>query len=166
MLFWQSSAANSLRSIMSESLTPFHIAVQVRDIDEARRFYGDVLGCSEGRSAAHWVDFNLYGHQFVCHLNPNLGAGGKLASHFNPVDGQGVPVPHCGVVLRPLQWAELAERVKRSGVKFVIEPYTRFKGQTGEQSTMFFLDPTGNALEFKAFQNIESQLFAVDPPPH
>ncbi|HMH29780.1 MAG TPA: VOC family protein [Steroidobacteraceae bacterium] len=151
---------------MSEPLTPFHIAVQVRDIEEARRFYGDVLGCSEGRSAAHWVDFNLYGHQFVCHLNPNLGVGGKLTSHFNPVDGQGVPVPHCGVVLRPVQWAELAERVKRSGVKFVIEPYTRFKGQTGEQSTMFFLDPTGNALEFKAFQNIEAQLFAVDPPPH
>ena len=147
---------------MSESLTPFHIAVQVRDIDEARRFYGGVLGCSEGRSAAHWVDFNLYGHQFVCHLNPNLGAGGTLASHFNPVDGQGVPVPHCGVVLRPGQWAELAERVKRGGVKFVIEPYTRFQGQTGEQSTMFFLDPTGYALEFKAFQNIESQLFAVD----
>ena len=151
---------------MSESLTPFHIAVQVRDIEEARRFYGDVLGCSEGRSSAHWGDFNLYGHQFVCHLNPNLGAGGKLASHFNPVDGQGVPVPHCGVVLRPVQWAELAERVKRSGVKFVIEPYTRFKGQAGEQSTMFFLDPTGNALEFKAFQNIESQLFALDPPSH
>lgn len=151
---------------MSESLTPFHIAVQVRDIEEARRFYGDVLGCSEGRSAAHWVDFNLFGHQFVCHLNPNLGAAGKLPSHFNPVDGQGVPVPHCGVVLRPAQWAELAERVKRSGVKFVIEPYTRFKGQTGEQSTMFFLDPTGNALEFKAFQNIDGQLFAVDPPPH
>ncbi|HEY2462676.1 MAG TPA: VOC family protein [Steroidobacteraceae bacterium] len=149
---------------MSESLTPFHIAVQVRDIPEARRFYGDVLGCSEGRSSAQWVDFNLYGHQFVCHLNPNLGASRRLASHFNPVDGQGVPVPHCGVVLRPGQWAELAERVKRRGVAFVIEPYTRFKGQTGEQSTMFFLDPTGNALEFKAFQNIETQLFAKDTP--
>jgi hypothetical protein len=148
---------------MNESLTPFHIAVQVRDIPEAREFYGDVLGCSEGRSSAQWVDFNLYGHQFVCHLNPNLGAGGRLASHFNPVDGQGVPVPHCGVVLRPAQWAELAERVKHRGVAFVIEPYTRFKGQAGEQSTMFFLDPTGNALEFKAFQNIESQLFAKDP---
>jgi uncharacterized protein len=149
---------------MSASLTPFHIAVQVRDIDEARRFYRDVLGCSEGRSAPHWVDFNLFGHQFVCHLNPNLGAGGTLSSHFNPVDGHGVPVPHCGVVLRPAQWAALAERVQRRGVKFVVEPYTRFQGQTGEQSTMFFLDPTGNALEFKAFQNIESQLFAADPP--
>jgi extradiol dioxygenase family protein len=152
--------------VVKESLTPFHIAVQVRDIEEARRFYGDVLGCSEGRSAAHWVDFNLYGHQFVCHLNPNLGAHGRLASHFNPVDGQGVPVPHCGVVLRPVQWAELAERARRHGIEFVIEPYTRFKGQTGEQSTMFFLDPTGNALEFKAFQNIEAQLFAADPPSH
>jgi uncharacterized protein len=149
-----------------EALTPFHIAVQVRDIDEARRFYGDVLGCREGRSAAHWVDFNLYGHQFVCHLNPNLGASGRLESHFNPVDGQAVPVPHCGVVLRPAQWAELAERARRHGIEFVVEPYTRFKGQTGEQSTMFFLDPTGNALEFKAFQDIETQLFAAEPPSH
>jgi|HubBroStandDraft_3_1064219.scaffolds.fasta_scaffold600621_1 extradiol dioxygenase family protein len=150
--------------VVNEALTPFHIAVQVRDIAEARRFYGKVLGCSEGRSSAQWVDFNLYGHQFVCHLNPNLGSSGKLESHFNPVDGQGVPVPHCGVVLRPAQWAELAERMRRHQVEFVIEPYTRFKGQTGEQSTMFFLDPTGNALEFKAFQDIEAHLFAVDTP--
>ena len=149
---------------MSESLTPFHIAVQVRDIGEARRFYTDVLGCSEGRSAAHWVDFNLYGHQFVCHLNPNLGSTGRVISHFNPVDGQGVPVPHYGVVLRPQQWSDLAERVRRHTVEFLVEPYTRFKGQTGEQSTMFFLDPSGNALEFKAFRDIETQLFAVDPP--
>jgi uncharacterized protein len=146
---------------MNQALTPFHIAVQVRDIDEARRFYKDVLGCSEGRSAPDWVDFNLYGHQFVCHLNPNLGSAATLTSHFNPVDGHGVPVPHCGVVLRPPQWAALAERVRRHGVKFVVEPYTRFEGQTGEQSTMFFLDPTGNALEFKAFKDIETQLFAV-----
>ncbi|HXP66067.1 MAG TPA: VOC family protein [Steroidobacteraceae bacterium] len=146
---------------MNEALTPFHIAVQVRDIGEARAFYKDVLGCSEGRSAPDWVDFNLYGHQFVCHLNPNLGRAGKIASHFNPVDGHGVPVPHCGVVLRPPQWAALAERVQQHGVKFVVEPYTRFKGETGEQSTMFFLDPTGNALEFKAFNDIEAQLFAV-----
>ncbi len=146
---------------MSAPLTPFHIAVQVRDIDEARRFYRDVLGCSEGRSAPHWVDFNLYGHQFVCHLNPVLGSAGKLTSHFNPVDGHGVPVPHCGVVLRPPQWAALAKRVQEHGLKFVVEPYTRFEGQPGEQSTMFFLDPTGNALEFKAFKDIEAQLFAV-----
>ena len=146
---------------MSETLTPFHIAVQVRDIGEARLFYKEVLGCSEGRSAPDWVDFNLYGHQFVCHLNPHLGRNGKLASHFNPVDGHGVPVPHFGVVLRPAQWAALAERVRRHRVEFVVEPYTRFEGQTEEQSTMFFLDPTGNALEFKAFKDIEAQLFAV-----
>jgi extradiol dioxygenase family protein len=151
---------------VNESLTPFHIAVQVRDIEEARCFYKDILGCAEGRSAAHWVDFNLYGHQFVCHLNPDLGRTGKLSSLYNPVDGQGVPVPHCGVVLRPQQWAELAQRVQRSGVEFVVQPYTRFKGQTGEQSTMFFLDPSGNALEFKAFQDIETQLFAVGPSAH
>jgi extradiol dioxygenase family protein len=148
---------------MNEPLTPFHIAVQVRDIDEARRFYGEILGCAEGRSDARWVDFNLYGHQFVCHLNPALGKLGQLPSHYNPVDGHGVPVPHCGVVLRPPQWAALAERVRRHGIQFVVEPYTRFKGQTGEQSTMFFLDPSGNALEFKAFQDIESQLFAAGP---
>jgi extradiol dioxygenase family protein len=151
---------------VNDPLTPFHIAVQVRDIEEARRFYKDILGCAEGRSAAHWVDFNLYGHQFVCHLNPDLGRAGKLSNHYNPVDGQGVPVPHCGVVLRPQQWAELAQRLQRSGVEFVVQPYTRFKGQTGEQSTMFFLDPSGNALEFKAFQDIETQLFAVGPSAH
>jgi extradiol dioxygenase family protein len=89
-----------------------------------------------------------------------------LSSHYNPVDGRGVPVPHCGVVLRPQQWAKLAERLQQSGVEFVVRPYTRFKGQTGEQSTMFFMDPSGNALEFKAFQDIEAQLFAADPPAH
>jgi extradiol dioxygenase family protein len=150
--------------LMNQPLTPFHIAVQVRDIEEARRFYTGVLGCTEGRSADRWVDFNLYGHQFVCHLNPQLGPAGKLSSHYNPVDGQGVPVPHCGVVLRPPQWTDLAARVQRHGIHFIVEPYTRFKGQTGEQSTMFFLDPSGNALEFKAFQDIEKELFAVDAP--
>jgi uncharacterized protein len=144
------------------TLTPFHIAVQVRDIAEARGFYKDILGCAEGRSDPHWVDFNLYGHQFVCHLNPNLGKTGTLTSHSNPVDGHGVPVPHCGVVLRPAQWNALADQLRRHGVDFVVEPHTRFKGQAGEQSTMFFLDPTGNALEFKAFQDIDAQLFAVD----
>ena len=146
------------------ALTPFHIAVQVRDIDEAREFYKDVLGCAEGRSDPHWVDFNLYGHQFVCHLNPNLGKTGKLSSHYNPVDGHGVPVPHCGVVLRAAEWQELVERVRRHHVQFVVEPNTRFKGRAGEQSTMFFLDPTGNALEFKSFRDIDAQLFAIDAP--
>jgi uncharacterized protein len=146
---------------MTAHLTPFHIAVQVRDIAEARRFYGEVLGCPEGRSDTLWVDFDLFGHQFVCHLNPTLGKSGKLTSHFNPVDGQGVPVPHFGVVLELADWRALAERVKQQGLDFVVEPYVRFKDQPGEQATMFFLDPTGNALEFKAFKDISNQLFAT-----
>ena len=146
-------------------IQPFHLAFPVNDLEESRSFYAGLLGCPTGRESKEWIDFNLYGHQFVCHLNPNLGREGKLASHFNPVDGQGVPVPHCGVVLTPRQWSDLAERVRRHGVDFLIEPYTRFKGQKGEQSTMFFLDPTGNALEFKAFENI-AQLFAADVPTH
>jgi uncharacterized protein len=142
-------------------LTPFHIALQVRDIPEARQFYREVIGCTEGRSDALWVDFNLYGHQFVCHLNPQLGEDGKIAAHFNPVDGHGVPVPHCGVVLEMPEWQVLAERLKRHRVQFVIEPYVRFKGEPGEQATMFLLDPSGNALEFKSFKNIEAELFAT-----
>jgi extradiol dioxygenase family protein len=142
-------------------LTPFHIAVQVRDIDEARRFYKDVLGCTEGRSDRHWVDFNLYGHQFVCHLNPTLGPQGKVGAHFNPVDGDSVPVPHCGVVLEMHAWHELAGRLEHHGVKFVVEPHVRFKGAPGEQATLFLLDPSGNALEFKSFRDIDAQLFAT-----
>lgn len=141
------------------ALTPFHVAVQVRDIEEARRFYGGVLGCREGRSARDWVDFDLYGHQLVCHLNPQLGRDGRLSSHFNPVDGHGVPVPHCGVVLEPEAWEELAARLRRQAVEWVVEPHTRFKGSPGEQSTLFILDPSGNALEFKAFRDL-AQLFA------
>ncbi len=141
-------------------LTPFHVAVQVRDIEEARRFYGGVLGCPEGRSDSLWVDFDLFGHQFVCHLNPNLGKSGTLASHTNPVDRHGVPVPHCGVVLRMQDWEALAERLKADGLEFVVEPHIRFKGEPGEQATMFLLDPSGNALEFKAFKDL-SQLFAA-----
>jgi extradiol dioxygenase family protein len=143
------------------ALTPFHIAVQVRDIDEARHFYKELLGCAEGRSDTQWVDFNLYGHQFVCHLNPALGKDGKVGSHYNHVDGHGVPVPHCGVVLEMATFDALAQRLRSAGVQFVIEPYVRFKGQPGEQATMFLLDPSGNALEFKAFRNIAEQLFAV-----
>jgi extradiol dioxygenase family protein len=143
------------------ALTPFHIAVQVRDIDEARRFYKDTLGCTEGRSDTLWVDFNLFGHQFVCHLNQSLGKDGKIQQIHNHVDGHGVPVPHCGVVLEMETFHALAERIRTSGAKFVIEPYVRFKGQPGEQATMFLLDPSGNALEFKAFKNIDAQLFAT-----
>jgi extradiol dioxygenase family protein len=146
---------------MDMRLTPFHIAVQVRDIDEARRFYKDILGCSEGRSCAQWVDFNLFGHQFVCHLNPALGPQGRIASHYNPVDGHGVPVPHCGVVLEMESWKSLAARLRQQRVEFVIEPYVRFTGEPGEQATLFLLDPSGNALEFKAFRDIDAQLFAT-----
>lgn len=142
-------------------LTPFHVAVQVRNIAEARRFYTEVIGCTEGRSDRDWVDFNLYGHQFVCHLNPSLGEHGRIASHYNPVDGHGVPVPHCGVVLEMKDWTALAERLQRRGVEFVVEPHVRFRGQPGEQATLFLLDPSGNALEFKAFRNIAGQLFAT-----
>lgn len=143
------------------SLTPFHIAIQTRDLSEARAFYKGILGCSEGRSSAHWVDFNLYGHQLVCHLNSSLGKDGKIGSHFNQVDGDDVPVPHCGVVLEMQEWSELAERLRSRGVAFVVEPHVRFKGAPGEQATMFLLDPSGNALEFKSFRNISEQLFAT-----
>ena len=140
-------------------LTPFHVAIQVRDIAEARRFYGGTLGCAEGRSATEWVDFDMYGHQFVCHLNPALGARGRIPALYNGVDGHGVPVPHCGVVLRPAHWQELAARLRGQEVEWVIEPCVRFEGLPGEQSTLFIMDPSGNALEFKAFADF-SQLFA------
>ena len=138
------------------ALTPFHIAFPVDDLHAARRFYGEVLGCPEGRSAAEWIDFDLYGHQIVAHLAPARRGG---TEHANPVDGHDVPVPHFGVVLDPEDWTALAGRLRAAGVRFVIEPHTRFRGEVGEQSTMFFLDPAGNALEFKAFAD-RSQLFA------
>ncbi len=138
---------------------PFHLAIQVRNLKEARDFYGELLACPEGRSSDTWIDFNLYGHQLVCHLNPNIGENNKIESHYNPVDGHGVPVPHFGVVLNMDDWHSLAGKMKASNVEFVIEPYVRFEGQTGEQATMFFMDPSGNALEFKAFKNIETELF-------
>jgi len=141
-------------------LTPFHLAIQVRDINEARDFYGNKMGLPEGRSSTDWIDFNLFGHQLVTHVNPQLGKEGKVASIANGVDGQGVPVPHFGVVLNFDDWEALAETVTEFVDDFIIEPYIRFKGQPGEQGTMFFSDPSGNALEFKAFRDIESQLFA------
>ncbi len=133
----------------------FHLAMPVHDLTAAREFYGGVLGCAEGRSAESWVDFDLYGHQFVAHLDANL----QPSTLSNPVDGHDVPVPHFGVLLTPHDWSELAERLRAAGVTFVIEPHTRFAGQVGEQSTMFLLDPSGNALEFKAFAD-DSQVFA------
>ena len=134
--------------------------MQVRDIAEARHFYGDVLGLSEGRSDDHWVDFDMYGHQFVVHLNAQLGPDDHVPGIHNPVDGDAVPVPHCGVVLEVADWQTLAARLRGRIDTFVIEPHVRFAGEAGEQHTMFFLDPSGNALEFKAFKDIEGSLFA------
>ena len=137
------------------SLPPFHLAFPVDDLAAARRFYGELLGCSEGRSADHWVDFDLHGHQIVAHLAPDALA----RRGANPVDGEDVPVPHFGLVLPMNSWKELAERLQRAGVEFVISPTIRFQGEAGEQATMFLLDPAGNALEFKAMAD-PAKLFA------
>jgi uncharacterized protein len=142
-------------------LTPFHLAIQVRDLAEARHFYGVQMGLPEGRSSDHWIDFNLFGHQLVVHVNPQLGKEGKVGQASNHVDGHGVPVPHFGVVMQMGQWEAFAEKVKTFVPEFLIEPYIRFKGLPGEQATMFFMDPSGNALEFKAFRDIDSELFAT-----
>ena len=136
-------------------LRPFHLAFPVHDLAAARAFYGATLGCPEGRSSDSWIDFDLFGHQIVAHLDP----AAKSVALSNPVDGHDVPVPHFGVVLAWDQWEALAERLRSFGTKFVIEPYIRFQGQVGEQATMFLFDPCGNALEFKAFKDI-GQLFA------
>ncbi len=133
----------------------FHLAFPVRDIAEARRFYGDLLGCSEGRSSDAWVDFDFYGHQVVAHLAPEE-CGHKATS---AVDDHQVPVRHFGAILPMDQWEALADKLKGHGVKFIIEPYVRFQGQVGEQATMFFQDPSGNAIEFKSFADM-SQVFA------
>lgn len=138
------------------SLPPFHLAFPVDDIAAARRFYGDLLGCPEGRSAENWVDFDLHGHQIVAHLAPGQVRGRST----NPVDGEDVPVPHYGLVLPMGEWKRLAQRLQDAGVDFVISPTVRFEGQPGEQATMFLLDPAGNALEFKAMANPEN-LFAT-----
>ena len=136
------------------TLRPFHLAFPVHDLAAARAFYREVLGCPEGRSSEQWIDFNLFGHQIVAHLS----AAAKAESS-NPVDGHDVPVPHFGVVLTMADWEALAERARAAGVPFGIAPHVRFKGEVGEQATMFFRDPSGNALEFKAFGD-DSQLFA------
>jgi len=132
----------------------FHLAFPVRDLTEARAFYGDLLGCPEGRSADDWVDFDFHGHQIVAHLAPQ-----SAESATNLVDGEAVPVRHFGAILSPDGWRALADRLIAAGTRFLIEPQTRFKGEPGEQQTMFFLDPSGNALEFKAFAD-DSQVFA------
>tara|TARA_R110000824_G_scaffold103449_21_gene245855 strand:+ start:159 stop:599 length:441 start_codon:yes stop_codon:yes gene_type:complete len=136
-------------------LRPFHLAFPVRDLEEARKFYGGLLGCEEGRSDVHWIDFNLFGHQIVTHLDEHY----DTRQLINPVDGEQVPVPHFGVVLTMSGWQALADRLTAANIDFDIAPTIRFKGQVGEQATMFFHDPSGNALEFKAFAS-DDQLFA------
>ncbi len=142
-----------------QKISPFHLAVPVHDLALARNFYGNLLGCSEGRSSEQWIDFDFFGHQFVAHLKPRAEAQKNEEIHHNKVDGHDVPVPHFGVVLPWEDWESLSKRLKAKGVQFVIEPHIRFPGQVGEQATMFFMDPSGNALEFKAFKDL-SQLFA------
>lgn len=136
---------------MMTTTNPFHLAVPVHDLDEARAFYGGLLDCKEGRSSDYWVDFDLYGHQFVVHLKPN---GQEADLHYNQVDGRRIPIPHFGVILGMNDWSVLAEKLTRAGVEFIVEPHIRFAGEVGEQATMLFLDPSGNALEFKAFRDI------------
>ena len=139
------------------TLSPFHLAFPVHDLAEARAFWGGLMGCPEGRSSDHWVDFNFRGHQIVAHLVP----GWDRRDHAtNPVDGHGVPVPHFGLVLDMDEWQALADRLTAAGIEFGIAPYIRFKGQPGEQATMFFRDPSGNAIEIKAFAD-RSKLFAT-----
>lgn len=138
------------------SLPPFHLAFPVDDLEAARAFYGGLLGCPEGRSAEHWIDFDLHGHQIVAHLAPDQARGRST----NPVDGEDVPVPHFGLVLAMDDWRALAGRLEAAKVEFVIAPTVRFAGQAGEQATMFLLDPAGNALEFKSMANPEN-LFAT-----
>ena len=138
------------------SLRPFHLAFPVHDLAAARAFYGETMGCREGRSSEEWVDFDFYGHQIVAHLAP--GEAGDCAN--NHVDGHGVPVPHFGVVLAMSDWQDLANRLEAAGTEFAIPPTIRFRGQPGEQATMFFRDPSGNALEMKAFAD-DAMLFAT-----
>lgn len=133
-------------------LPPFHLAFPVHDLEAARAFYGGLLGCPEGRSADEWIDFDFFGHQIVAHLDPAM----KPRVHSNPVDGHDVPVPHFGAVLGMEEWQDLALRLQEGGTEFVIEPGIRFAGQAGEQATMFFLDPSGNALEIKAMRDPEA----------
>ena len=140
-----------------QNLMPFHLAVPVHDLEKARWFYGTVMGFEEGRSSDHWIDYDFFGHQFVVHLDESMQVVSDLSS--NPVDGHDVPIPHFGVVLTLKDWNNLADKLRAINTKFIIEPYIRFKGEPGEQATMFFKDPSGNALEFKAFKDM-AMLFA------
>jgi hypothetical protein len=140
---------------MSSMLTPFHLAIPVHDLQKAKKFYGEIMQCEEGRSSDHWVDYNFFGHQLVVHLDAAMDP----TPHINPVDGKEVPVPHFGVVLEWLQWEGARDRFVAADIPFVIEPYIRFEGQAGEQATFFLNDFSGNALEFKTFRDF-GQLFA------
>ena len=137
-------------------MRPFHLAFPVDNLEKTRKFYTEILGCKEGRSSDRWIDFDMYGHQVVAHLTDKLDG-----VQTNPVDGDDVPASHFGVILEMKQWNHLSEKLKGFGIKFIIEPHIRFKGEPGEQATMFFLDPCGNALEFKAF-NDDKQIFATN----
>jgi len=148
---------------MEQKVTPFHIAIPVHNLDECRVFYREILDCEEGRSSDHWVDFNLFGHQLVIHYKEKSP---DHDLHTNAVDGKNVPVPHYGVVLPWETFDTFAERLKSRGVSFVIEPYIRFKGQVGEQATMFFLDPAGNALELKPLKTWINCLRSKKKPPN
>jgi uncharacterized protein len=151
----QSTQVQQVQTTTGKAIPLFHLAFPVKSLVSARQFYGDLLGCPEGRSSSEWVDFNFYGHQIVAHLSP--GEAGH--NHTSAVDGDNVPVRHFGAILPMADWEVLSEKLKSVGTKFVIEPHIRFKGQVGEQATMFFLDPCGNALEFKAFGDL-GQVFA------
>ena len=140
---------------MTAAIPPFHLAFPVRDLDQTRHFYGTILGCPEGRSSSSWIDFNLFGHQIVAHLSPDE----CVSRASSDVDGHAVPVRHFGLVLPMADWEKLADRLRSLKVQFLMEPQIRFKGKVGEQATMFFLDPSGNAIEIKAFED-PSQLFA------
>jgi len=144
---------------LDRPLRPFHLAVCVHDLNAARAFYGDLLNCAEGRSDDNWIDFNLYGHQFVCHLSATMT--GIVPGNLNLVDGDAVPVPHFGVVLPMDEWRALSAQLRAAGVDFLLEPRTRFAGEAGEQGTLFVQDPSGNVLEFKGFQDI-GELFRAD----
>jgi hypothetical protein len=141
-----------------QKLAPFHLAIPVSDLQKARDFYGGQLGCKEGRSAENWVDFDFFGHQLVAHMAPSLSNDKQSEKAQNLVDGHHIPVPHFGVVLPWGDWQDFSQRLKEAGVTFIVQPHTRFKGQAGEQATLFFADPFGNALEFKSFKD-PGQLF-------
>ncbi len=142
--------------MMTTQMPPFHLAFPVNDLPATRKFYCDLIGCSLGRQSDVWIDFNMFGHQVVAHKRESANSDEAFS---NPVDGKHVPIPHFGVVLEWDQWHALADRLRHAGVEFTIEPYVRFEGEIGEQATMFLLDPSGNALEFKSFKDM-TQMFA------